>query len=94
MKKPLLLLCTLMCIPTLALANTAPKTSSVTVRITATILPHCEVRQQPPVLTKKSYVLTSVKKCNNGKPPEIITQQIPLSRVNAFNKVTHTIRAD
>ena len=94
MKRPLLLLCTLICTPALGLASTTPKTSSVTVRITATVLPHCQVIQQPPVLTKESYILTSVKKCNNGKPPEIITQHIPISRANAMNKVTHTIRAE
>ena len=94
MKKPLLLLCVLMCTPALGLANPTPKTSSVTVRITATILPHCEVTHQPPVMTPSSYVLSSVKKCNNGKPPEVLKQIIPLTRIHALNKVTHTISAD
>ena len=94
MKKPLLALCLLLCTCPKGLAEQSPRSTSVTVRITARVLPHCEVLEQPPLLTKAGYTLTSLKKCNNGKPPELLKKHIPFEKIQATNQVTHIIRGD
>ena len=94
MKKQLLCAYLLACVLYPSFAHEAPKTSSVTVHVTATILPHCWVEERPPVLTAHHYIVTSVKHCNNGKPPEVIEKKIPIQQAHAGNTVGMVIAAD
>ncbi len=94
MKKHHVFACLVACSFSPSFADEAKKTSSVTIHVSATILPHCRVEERPPVLTAHHYIVTSVKHCNNGKAPEVIEKKIPIQQVNSHNTVDMTITAD
>ena len=94
MEKLLPMACMLIALNAVAHADEQKPILRHTIHITATVLPHCRIEERPPILTKTHYVLSSLKTCNSGKPPEVIEKRIPLAQAKNGATVGMVIAAD